>query len=127
MKRFAVSLAVVVAFGVFAAQANAQYGHHYRSWNGGANHQRHHDDLDHRAYHRDLDHREAHRYPMSWGQHGRLHDSLNHEAYHDRLEHRGAHRTGAYYPQYRSYYPRSYGYGSGFGVSGRNFSFWIGR
>lgn len=133
MKAFAVlgaALAIVGLSAAFASQADAQHAYYpYRY--PALNHQRHHDDLDHRSFHRELEHREAHRYPMTGRQHGRLHDSLDHDAFHDHLEHRSAHRSGAYYVPRQVYRP-SYGYGyspygSGFGISGRNFSLWFGR
>ena len=125
MKRLLLALSALVAVAAMAGPASAgdRPGAHYRLYYGGgfypgANHARHHDDLEHRAYHRELDHRAAHRYPMTYWQHEALHDDLDHEAFHDHLEHRGAHATGAYYYPYgHGYYayPMPY-YRSGFSI-----------
>ncbi len=100
MKKFALALTVLAAIAVFSSPAEAGHQRH------GSSHQ----ELRHRSYHRSVTHRDAHRYPISY----RQHDNLRHDVYHDRLEHRSNHR-----------YDR--GRRIGFGISGRGFSFWLGR
>ena len=127
MRHFTVMLitcAAVLVFGGRFATAN--------DWD----HEAFHDQLGHNSFHRELDHSQAHRYPMNWWQHNQLHNDLNNDAISDHIDHDVYHGNSwggcnNSYNRY-NYGGNPYGFGGyqyapspGFGVSGRNFSFWI--
>lgn len=139
MKRIALTAALMalVGFGAQAAVAGDDHHRHDYSRRHG-DYQRYHrdhgrlqDQLERRAFEREMRHREAHRRPMTPEQHRRLHQRLERQEFRDIMRYERFHQEAP--KRYRSLYqPYSYHQShapqssAGFGIQGRNVSFWIG-